>query len=204
MIRVKWSGFEDRKTNVADYLATVGMICPDGLKRLGGPWIAGGAPRRAIIAKEESDYDFFFSGEDNLTAFISGLKERGFSVASDGKMNTTLFGKIGPEEKQRSVKVQAIKIYAPTLEDILSSFDFTICMFGDDGQGELVMHDFSIFDLLNKRLVVNKISYAASSVRRMLKYAKQGYTLCDGAITTLLEAVGDDRSIIHSEVKYVD
>ncbi len=203
MTRVKWSEFQDRKTSVAEYLSAIALICPAGLSKTDGPWVAGGAPRRAITNKEESDFDFFFPSEDALAAFVSRLKESGFEVSSDGKMNTTLFGKIG-EEKQRSVKVQAIKIYAPTVEEVLSSFDFTICMFGDDGTGELVMHDMAIFDLLNKRLVVNRISYAASSVRRMLKYAKQGYTLCDGAITALLEAVGTDPSIIRSEVKYVD
>lgn len=46
--------------------------------------------------------------------------------------------------------------------------------------------------------------YGASTVRRLLKYCKQGYTACQGTFVTLLKQIADDPSRIQGEVEYVD
>lgn len=166
-----------------------------------GPWIAGGAIRRLLRGDPlDSDVDFFFANEAQLLAFDASMKERGYSVTWRSKHAATYTAKVGKGE----IKVQAISLaFYENPAAILDSFDFTICQFAYDGTS-LHVGEFALWDLGRSRLSVHKITYAAASVRRMLKYQTQRYTICQGAVKALLDAVVADPSIIHEEVQYVD
>lgn len=179
-----------------------------------GPWIAGGGVRRLIGRQaQDSDFDFFFADEAQFDAFCSAMKTKGAKVVSEGDFNVTfrlpaaepqpvdndVFEGGGPE-----LKVQAIRIsFHASLEDVLESFDFSICQFGFDGE-DIVCGQWSLFDLANKRLVPGKIRYGASSLRRIIKYTRQGFTICGGGLASILEQVVADPSIIQAEIEYVD
>ncbi|MGN7931193.1 hypothetical protein [Sphingopyxis sp. 22461] len=179
-----------------------------------GPWIGGGSVRRLIAGQpQDSDFDFFFADQAQFDAFCKDMKKRGADVQHENDFNITFllpkakakpigddeFTVAGPE-----LKVQAIRLrFHPTLAETLEGFDFSLCKFGYDGT-RLICGDYSLFDLASKRLVPDRISFGTSTLRRIIKYTKQGYTICSGGLASILQQVVDDPSIIQAEVEYVD
>lgn len=166
-----------------------------------GPWIAGGAIRRTLLQDPlDSDFDYFFRDAEQKKAFQEELLERGGWVVKETEQVTTYGAKV----EHKNVIVQAITIaYYPTLDAVLDSFDFTITQFGYDGK-DLVCGDFSLWDLARKRLALHKLSFGVSTVRRLIKYTRQGFTACGGVLASILEAVVADPATIHRDVTYVD
>jgi hypothetical protein len=180
----------------------------------GGPWIGGGSVRRLIAGlPQDSDFDFFFADQTQFDAFCADMKKRGADVQHENDFNITFllpkakakptgddeFSASGPE-----LKVQAIRLrFHSTLAETLEGFDFSLCKFGYDGTN-LVCGDYSLFDLASKRLVPDRISFGTSTLRRIIKYTKQGYTICSGGLASILQQVVDDPTIIQAEVEYVD
>lgn len=166
-----------------------------------GPWIAGGAVRRTLAQDElDSDLDFFFRDEAQKTAFVAALEGAGgFCLGTKEHAATysiTLDGK--------KLLVQAITMaYYANLEAVLDSFDFTITQCGYDG-ADLVVGEFTLWDLARKRLALHKLTYGVSTVRRLIKYTRQGFAACGGALASILEATISDPTTIHREVTYVD
>ena len=100
--------------------------------------------------------------------------------------------------------MQAIKIgFYATVEECLDTFDLTICQFAAH-KGILYVGQYTMWDLARKRLALHKLTFGAATVRRPLKYTKQGFTACSSSIGTILEAVGEDPSVINSDIQYVD
>jgi hypothetical protein len=179
-----------------------------------GPWLAGGSIRRLISRQpQDSDFDFFFRDQEQFDAFCERMKSLGAKRTSESDFNVTfrlpaaepkpvednVFEGGGPE-----LKVQAIRIqFYATLEASVESFDFSICQFGFDGE-RLVLGDWSLFDLASKRLVPGKLSYGTASLRRVIKYTRQGFTICGGGLADILEQVVENPAIIQREVEYVD
>lgn len=179
-----------------------------------GPWVAGGSVRRLISRlPQESDFDFFFRDQEQFDAFCAAMKERGSKVTAESDFNVTFrlpaaeakstgddeFSPGGPE-----LKVQAIRVaYHASVEAVVESFDFSICQCGYDG-ADLTFGQWALFDIASKRLVPGRISYGVSSVRRVIKYARQGFTICGGGLAAMLEQIAADPTIIQSDVEYVD
>lgn len=179
-----------------------------------GPWIAGGSVRRLVTSKlQDSDFDFFFKDQAQFDAFCSDMEASGAKRLNENDFNVTFrlpasdpkpvdldtFEGGGPE-----LKVQAIKIrFYDSLEAVLESFDFSLTQFGFDGE-TLVFGKWSLFDTASKRLVPEKITYGTSTLRRIIKYTKQGFTICGGGLANILEQVVANPSIIQSKVEYID
>jgi len=159
-----------------------------------GYWIAGGAVRAFLTgAPITTDVDVFFRNEQQKNMFID-------TYAPEGKLVT----KLHTTFKYKEWKIQAIYLeYYPDLNTLLDSFDYTICMCGTDGN-RLLVGNYTLWDLARKKLVVNKITYGTASLRRMLKYAKQGYTVCQGTASELLTQVSQNPDTIRGDIGYVD
>jgi hypothetical protein len=179
-----------------------------------GPWVAGGSVRRLVMSMaQDSDFDFFFKDEAQFTAFCDDMKKRGASIENENAFNITFIlpkvkaKPIGDDEFSPSgpeLKIQAIRIaYHETLAAVLDSFDFSLCQCGYDGD-ILMFGQFSLFDMAGKKLVPETIRYGASTLRRIIKYTRQGYTICGGGLANILQQVADNPEIINSEVEYVD
>lgn len=179
-----------------------------------GPWLAGGALRRTLSKQPiESDFDFFFRSKEQADEFIAKVKASGGWQVSTNKNNTTLkLPSEGPksvdidtfEPAQPEIKIQAVTMtFYPDLAAVLDSFDFTICQFGYDGT-DLYFGDYALWDLGRKRLVPHKITYATSSLRRLLKYTKSGFTICGGGLAHMLDAVVQNPAIIQADTLYID
>jgi hypothetical protein len=195
-------------------------------------WVAGGALRRALLGMPlDSDVDYFFSSEEEFERFCKQLeewaaKEFGFFKIIDKKenefntqyvlestpyVNADIFSANAEEDKTpidltpKKTVVQAIRFqYYKGPQEIIDSFDFTLCQFVTDSEN-VYCGDFSVMDTLKKRLVVNKITYPVASLRRILKYTSQGFYMCGGAMQKFLQAVVDvpdwDFSV---QPKYID
>lgn len=169
-----------------------------------GPWLAGGALRRTLLAQEpESDFDFFFANADQLTAFTAELEKMGFVKAKETAHHLHYKGQIGGKGVERDIQCIRFKFYE-NAASVIDSFDFTVCMFAFDGS-VLTCGDTALWDLGRKRLAVHKISYPVASVRRLLKYTRQGFHACKGCLATLLrQTASSDELRAQLDIEYVD
>jgi hypothetical protein len=166
-----------------------------------GPWLVGGSVRRLLAEhKQDSDFDVAFASAAQLAELQSKLAAAGFTKARETAFHVEMTGKIDGE----ATKVQLLRhAHAATPEALIDTFDFTICMFAFDGT-DVVCGPLSLWDLARKRLVLHRLTFAASTVRRLTKYARQGYTFCQGSIVSILEEVAKNPDSIKGEVAYVD
>lgn len=143
-------------------------------------WIAGGAVRSSLLGEKYSDIDVFGQTKEDLNAFVETLN--GYKLVYNSENLRTY--------KKGNDKVQVIFREYKSIKECLNSFDYTICQFAMNNDGLYCMPD-SLIHLFRKRLVVNQINldYAADSLRRMQKYIKRGFTICDGGIAQIMEAV---------------
>lgn len=166
-----------------------------------GPWLVGGSVRRFVTgAAQDSDFDIGCLND----AQHEQLSARLLELCAERIKSTDFYDEWKlPREDGDAIKVQALKHVRGDAAAILDSFDFTLCQCAFDGES-LIFGDFALWDIGRRKMAIHKVSFAVSTVRRLLKYAKQGYSMCDGCAKTLLNAVLDDPSTINSEVEYVD
>ncbi len=188
-----------------DVLFDLGIPEPNVNK---GIWIAGGAIRRTLLNEPiSSDIDYFFRDEKALQEFkaqIDILVAGGaFMIVKEIVNEYNICYKI-KLANGRELDLQAIIIqFYSGPEEIIQSFDFTICQFVYDGD-TLYVGDYSLMDLFSKRLAVHRITYATASLRRIIKYANQGYFLCQGAAKAFLQAVVNNPDTLETKVRYID
>jgi hypothetical protein len=195
------AGFLGRSGLDGSALAAAVKALP-GLSLSAGPWLAGGAVRRAITGRKlDSDLDLFFASAEQLGEVKDALIEGGAAIGAttDHVVTLTL-----PREGEQPWKVQLCRIaYYAAPADVLDSFDFTICQCLTDGE-TLVVGEFTLWDLARKRLALHRLTYGTATVRRLIKYTRQGFTACSGALADILERSIADPSTVQREVEYVD
>lgn len=167
-----------------------------------GPWLAGGSLRRTLLRQEpDSDFDFFFHDAEQLTAFSSALERAGMEKLRETEHHLHYRGRVGDSAMPIDVQCIRFAFYADA-DAVINSFDFTICQFAFDG-ATLTHGEYALWDLGRKRLAVHQITFPVSSMRRVLKYATQGFKACNGCLAALLRATADNPSL-NTEIAYVD
>lgn len=160
----------------------VTIIWPDAKH---GPWIAGGAALRWYqgLPVGENDIDIFCSSAEQVQQVIDNIKSYGrFSTKFESENAITLsyHGKDG----LKYWTLQIIKRrYFKDLQDVLDSFDITVCQIATGGQ-EWVMGKHTARDIREMNLRMN-IPLQPDAAKRMAKYWTYGYRPVEG----LLEAV---------------
>lgn len=170
-----------------------------------GPWLCGGSLRRLILGEDPlaSDLDFFFKSEAQADLFEKELLESTSAKLVFKSATARTFRVVAPGVPE-PLTVQVIKLdFYESCAACIDTFDFTICQLGFDGE-ELHLGEFTLWDLGRKSLVVHKVTYATATVRRLVKYTKQGFASCVGVAQAILESVAKDPTIIHPESEYVD
>lgn len=173
------------------------------LKRT-GPWLAGGALRRTLLNEtiDDSDLDFFFADFDQATLFEDGLIARGAKTKYHNDKQTTWIVPAKDDAPPLTVQVIMLRWY-DSPDAVVDSFDFTLCQFAFDGV-VLTCGEYALWDLGRKRLVPHNITYGVASIRRIIKYTRQGFCICGGGIAGILEQIVKAPDIIHAETKYID
>lgn len=166
-----------------------------------GPWLGGGALRRTLIGDPlDSDFDFFFASQEQMDGWVAALPQPADLVRESAHHKHYRMHIAG-----RDVDAQAIHFrFYGSASEVADSFDYTICQFVFDGV-TLTYGDYSLWDLGRRKLAVHKITYPVASMRRALKYGRQGYTVCDGAMATLLrQTVSTPEIMANLSVEYID
>ncbi len=72
---------------------------------------------------------------------------------------------------------------------VIDTFDFTVVQWAIQ-DGELIFNPLATFDLARQRLILHRMQFPASTMRRVLKYASKGYYACPGALAEIARAIG--------------
>ncbi len=167
-----------------------------------GPWLAGGALRRTLLGQEpESDFDIFFGDAIQLDGYRRSLEKNGLTLVRETEHHLHFRGKVGESAIERDIQLIRFAFYADAAA-VVDSFDYTICQFAYNGE-TLTVGDYALFDLGRRRLAVHKITFPVSSARRLLKYATQGFTACNGCLNALITATADNPEL-RTDITYVD
>ena len=144
--------------------------------KIEGCWIAGGYMRNYIAGDavdNRIDVDLFFSEQDTADRAKEIFLDAGYEVIFQcpEDLLTSLL------HKKSGWKVQIIKIkYFGSLEEVLDSFDFTASQVGLDFSVDMVVAgELTIQNIEDRILVLNRLSYPASTIKRIYKYIKAGY-----------------------------
>lgn len=169
-----------------------------------GAFISGGymnAVMKGNVA-DATDIDIFFSSSaaflttyDMLTkpragedASVSLLKGYEPEVSRDILLKdskTIRFVKFKNPEHAKWPPIQLIKLaWYDNAEHVLDSFDFTIVQFATDGK-DLVYNPLGILDLARKKIVLHRMQFPTSTLRRLIKYASKGFYACPGSLARI-------------------
>lgn len=135
-----------------------------------GPWIAGGAVWRSVLGEDidQSDYDIYVRNHDQyIEVFnrIMMLKDASVLFTSE---NAVTFN--------WRRKLQIIKHSKDSIQDVLSSFDFTVCQFGTDGKDIVTISELNKQDLQKRVLeLANPSKLTPKIVPRVAKYMQYGF-----------------------------
>lgn len=166
-------------------------------------WCAGGAIRRTLIKQSlDSDFDFFFRDADHLAAWEKGLPAT-LSLYRETEHHKHWKGSIG--DSALPVDIQAIRFrFYASAEEVIDSFDYTITQFALD-KAELVTTPHALWDLGRRKLALHKVTYPVATMRRMLKYTRQGFTACNGCMAQLLRDTASSPEVMAQlGLQYVD
>lgn len=156
-------------------------------------WLAGGALRDYFAGvKIDTDYDIFFPNEEEYNKAVAHFKKN--TVSDDGLCTPILFIKWesdnGMKISYKGKTYDLIKKFFPDPQSTIDAFDFTVSMFAVDTQ-KVYFGETTFIDLAKRQLMINKITYPASTLSRAFRYYKKGYSMCLGEMKKLIEAIQD-------------
>ena len=145
-------------------------------------WIAGGAVRAYFNGEKTSDIDIFSTSQEKMLENIKSINTSNSDKIYETKTNITfnINGKV----------IQFMKLYHPNLESLFDSFDFTLCQFAMDKDGNIFSTVESVTSVLRGHLSVHKIQegFQLDSLRRAFKYYDKGYRPCLGSISDMAKS----------------
>lgn len=169
------------------------------LKKHNG-YVASGAITSVFTRKDINDLDLYFESTKDLDAFISACKMDKRYLAKVDSENM-------PDVYKRSMKdmmmtyqttnaisflyckrkFQVIKKFTGRPEEIFDHFDFTINMGAWMPDGVFWLYKDFFEDLAKRRLMINvNTFYPISTVVRVFKYIRKGYTIAGTEILKIM------------------
>lgn len=181
------SANSDKEVQIEEYptinrkdLEPVSIIKPD-LKS--GPWIAGGAPLRWYQNQPvgENDIDVFCASAKQAAGIIEDIKGYGrFSVKFESENASTLEYWTKEDYNKRWTIQIITRRYFSSLEDVINSFDITVCEVGTAGN-EWQLGPFTARDIRERNLRF-KMPLQPDALKRLIKYWAYGYRPVSGTI----------------------
>ena len=189
--------------NLLEYL-------PDGVI------ISGGFMMMVMMnEKKAKDIDLFFMNEKAFLDTMDLLKNppkdawswSGYKMESQVDENDKVgisrcrFLKYTQDDR---LPIQLVKlVWYEDASHVIDTFDFTVTQFSVDNK-KLYMNPLAIWDLSNKKLVLHRMQFAASTIRRIIKYTSKGFYACPGSLATIATAIRDSKnSVIGDEKDFV-
>lgn len=170
--------------------------------------IAGGFMTNLMLdEKNAKDIDIFCTSEKafiNVCNLISNPPEkkegeedaiwayRNYTTALDFdafyKANKEhRFVKFTSDKKELSIQVMKMYWY-DSPEHVIDTFDLTIAQVASDKEF-IYMNPLTQLDLAKKRLVLHRMQFPASTIRRIIKYASKGFYACPGSLVNISKAI---------------
>lgn len=144
-------------------------------------WLAGGALRDYFAGvKVNTDYDLFFPNEIEYEKAKTYFKAKGCEVKWESEN--------GMKIAYNSKTYDLVKKFFPTPKATIDEFDFTVSMFAVDTT-TVYYGESTFIDLAKRQLMINKITYPASTMSRAFRYYKKGFSMCMGEMKKLVEAI---------------
>jgi len=144
-------------------------------------WIAGGAIRDYFMAaKITTDYDLFFPNE------IEYEKAKTFFKTKDSEVKWESDN--GMKVRYNNRTFDLVKKFFESPQSTIDAFDFTVSMFAVDGE-KVYYGESTFIDLAKRQLMINKITYPASTMSRAFRYYKKGFVMCQGEMKKLVESI---------------
>jgi len=153
-------------------------------------WLAGGALRDYFAGKPvNTDYDLFFPSE------VEYEKAKTFFKVKDAE--TVWESDNGMKVKYNGKKFDLVKKYFENPQATIDAFDFTVSMFAVDTE-KVYYGESTFIDLAKRQLMINKITYPASTMSRAFRYYKKGFQMCIGEMKKMVEAIQDMPKAEHN------
>lgn len=180
------------------------------LPLLSGAFVAGGFIRAHYAGERPNDMDLYFRSQRDFEAALSRIKD--FSewegvVETDRAITLRNNGKI----------IQLIRFTYGEPEELISEFDFTICAAAleimDDietpPEGVEYLHERFFEDLAGRVLTYTGSRMPLASLKRVIKYVKRGYHICDENIIKIAESIAqavnfDDQESVATHIDGMD
>lgn len=166
-------------------------------------WIAGGALREYFLNKTvTTDIDLYFSNETEFEKAKSWFLDKNYcpidTILSRIKYDQTLkenyrtnlirhvvnrkVGKVIADNpvtlkiEYGNLKLDLVRKYRPNVEMAIQSFDFTVASAALDYE-TLYFHPTYFIDLVNRDLIIKSFHHPLSTLYRIQKYIKMGFTI---------------------------
>lgn len=155
-------------------------------------YIAGGAFKQILLGEKERDLDIFFRSKEDMEEAVDYYVKSDYSLVYENDNCISFL------DEANDVRIELVRTFFGTPEEVISSFDFTIAQFAFatsyNGLGDLefrIYHHEDFFEhLLLKRLVIGQnLPHPINTFERVLKYEGYGFNLCPTSKFRLLEAV---------------
>lgn len=160
----------------------VSLIQPDLHK---GPFIAGGAPLRWFVGQNcgESDIDVFCVNVKQADTIVKRIQDHGRYQVMAKTENAITMRYYSQEPGDQTWLIQVIYVrFFPTLEQVIDSFDISVCQIGTTGY-EWKLGKNTAKDLRKKQFRFES-ELRTDSMKRLVKYWTYGFTPIDGTLDT--------------------
>lgn len=145
-------------------------------------WIGGGSVRDYFMGiPMVTDYDLFFPDSDNFN------KAKKYLIKNKGAIIWESDNGCKIKYKNRTFDLVK-KTFYKSPQEAIESFDFTVSMFAVDMKN-VYYGETSFIDLAKRQLIINKITYPASTLSRAFRYYTKGFRMCAVEIKKLYEAI---------------
>jgi len=170
-----------------------------------GAIVAGGFMTQVILEeKNAKDIDIFFTSKeafentvnlllkdeqyhkDHESWSLSGYKIKGGLMPNLTKLGDMRF--LVFEHPTRPALQLLRMVWYDSPHHVIDTFDLTIVQFAADKNG-LHYNPCSFLDLSRKRLVLHRMQFPASTLRRLIKYSHKGFYACPGSLAKICEEI---------------
>ncbi|MFW5847460.1 MAG: hypothetical protein ACOCVF_00880 [bacterium] len=153
-------------------------------------WLAGGSLRDYFMGIPiTTDYDLFFPNQKEFDKAQKLFKENDCEVKWESEN--------GMKVVYENRTYDLVKKFFDDPQKTIDAFDFTVSMFAVDGD-KMYYGETTFIDLAKRQLMINKITYPASTLNRAFKYHKKGFSICLGETKKIIDSI---RNMSTNETK---
>ena len=155
--------------------------CPE-IEKMTMPIVCGGFIRSYYAGEHPADLDLYFINNMDADHAINVLSNNKWNLVSKTAFADTYV------RNNKSVQIIGFLYGIPT--EVISKFDFTICMCAVDYvNSTLIIHEDFFEHLAGRILIYTGSPMPLSSMKRTYKYYRRGYSICDENIIRIAEDI---------------